>query len=532
MEFEGQPYYPLHLEHLPAGWSAAFLRDLCIEVQSGFASGEHNAEGNGVPHLRPMNIDRDGRLDFTVVKYVARDIDSRRLRSGDVLFNNTNSPVLVGKTAPVSTDADLAFSNHMTRLAPARGIDHRYLAHHLHYLWMGGFFIRRCNNHVNQASVSSETLASTIPVAVPPTGEQIRVVEAIDSTLSRLDAAVASLERVQAKLKAYRASVLKAAVEGRLVPTEAQVARKEKRTYEPADALLARIVKERRRRWEEAEIAKLKAAGKSPKDDKWTAKYEEPSPPDTSDLPGLPEGWCWARADQVSEFITKGTTPAKDEMNSGAGEIPYIKVYNLTFDTALDFTVDPTFVSRHTHTGSLARSICSPGDVLMNIVGPPLGKVSIIPATFPEWNINQAIARYRPFEGIETRYLAYVLLGDRALRWALKRAKTTAGQVNLTLQIARDLPIPVPPTGEQSRIVDEIEQQLSAAQSTGNIARKSWSRCVRLRQSILKWAFDGKLVDQDPNDEPADELLARICAERAAAVPTKTTRSLKAKAAT
>ena len=129
--------------------------------------------------------------------------------------------------------------------------------------------------------------------------EQQRVVEAIDSYLTRLDDAVASLERVQAKLKAYRASVLKAAVEGRLVPTEASLARAEKRDYEPAEVLLARILKERRRRWEEAELAKLKAAGKTPKDDKWKAKYQEPVAPDTSTLPELPEGWCWATVDQL-----------------------------------------------------------------------------------------------------------------------------------------------------------------------------------------------------------------------------------------
>src|SRR6185369_13511064 len=90
---------------------------------------------------------------------------------------------------------------------------------------------------------------------IPPAPEQERVVEAVDSYLTRLDDAVASLERVQAKLKAYRASVLKAAVEGRLVPTEASLARAEKRNYEPADVLLARMLMERRRRWEEAELA-------------------------------------------------------------------------------------------------------------------------------------------------------------------------------------------------------------------------------------------------------------------------------------
>ena len=118
---------------------------------------------------------------------------------------------------------------------------------------------------------------------MPPLPEQHRIVAAIESYFTRLDDAVATLERVQRNLKRYRASVLKAAVEGRLVPTEAELARAEGRDYEPASVLLERILAERRRRWEEAELAKLKAKGKTPKDDKWKAKYTEPVAPDTSD---------------------------------------------------------------------------------------------------------------------------------------------------------------------------------------------------------------------------------------------------------
>ncbi len=358
------------------------------------------------------------------------------------------------------------------------------------------------------------TLFRTLKFPLAPAREQSRIVDAVDSFLSRLDAAVATLEAAQAKLKAYRASVLKAAVGGRLVPTEAVLARAEKRDYEPASELLKRILAERRRRWEEAELAKLKAAGKPPKDDKWKAKYEEPKPPDTKGLPELPDGWCWASAAQISEFITKGTTPPGALMTQGLGDVPYIKVYNLTFDGTLDFATEPTFVPKSVHEQELARSLCRPGDVLMNIVGPPLGKVSIVPATFVEWNINQAIARYRPVV-LPARYLAYVLLGNQTQRWALKRAKATAGQLNLTLEIARDLPIPLAPLCEQERIVDSIEHYLSAATATLNTISTDVTRCTRLRQSILKWAFEGKLVDQDANDEPAEKLLARIRAERA-----------------
>lgn len=114
-------------------------------------------------------------------------------------------------------------------------------------------------------------------VPVPPLGEQRRIVAAIESYISRLDEAKAALERVRRNLKRYRAAVLQAAVEGRLVPTEADLARADGRDYEPASELLKRLLAERRRRWEEAELVRLKTAGKGPKDDRTTAPRPLPS---------------------------------------------------------------------------------------------------------------------------------------------------------------------------------------------------------------------------------------------------------------
>ena len=139
---------------------------------------------------------------------------------------------------------------------------------------------------------------------VPPIEQQRAIVAAIESHFSRLDAATATLERVQRNLERYRASVLKSAVEGRLVPTEAELAKKEGRSYEPASVLLKRILAERRRRWEEAELAKLKAKGKLPTDDRWKSRYEEPAAPDTDGLPELPEGWCWSAFAQVLDVAS------------------------------------------------------------------------------------------------------------------------------------------------------------------------------------------------------------------------------------
>jgi type I restriction enzyme S subunit len=479
---------------------------LVFDVQNGFPfeSKYFNASGDGMPLIRIRDVVRGS----TETHYSGEYEPAFVVNPGDIVIGmdgDFNCRVWQGSPA--------LLNQRVCRLIPHSAWYSKGLLAQVIQGYLDA--VNGKTSAITVKHLSSQTIKE-IPLPLPPAKEQRRILEAVDSYLTRLDDAVGSLDRAQAKLKAYRASVLKAAVEGRLVPTQAVLARAEKRAYESAKVLLAQILKERRRRWEDTEVAKLKANGKIPKNDKWKAKYDEPAAPDTSKLPKLPEGWCWARSEQVSEFVTKGTTPNMDQMTAGVGEVPYIKVYNMTFDGTLDFETDPTFIPKSVHHGSLARSLCRPGDVLMNIVGPPLGKVSIVPSTHEEWNINQAVARYRPV-GLNMRYFAYVLLGDQAMRWASQRAKATAGQFNLTLEIARDIPIPIPPKDEQERIVDEVDRMLSVASATLQVVAGDKDRCGRLRQSVLKWAFEGKLVNQDPTDEPAQKLLAQIRAERTSA---------------
>lgn len=191
-------------------WEVRSLGDWGIVAESGFASGKHNASGTGVIHLRPMNIDRAGRLDFTQVKSVAPDTSSKRIEPGDVLFNNTNSPELVGKTTIFEHNSPLAFSNHMTRIRIPTSVDPRYLATLLHSYWQDGYFKQICSNHVNQASVSNKRLLQ-VEVALPPLDIQKRIVEALEDHLSRLEKALdfvdSAKHHVQALVRSKRHEV-------------------------------------------------------------------------------------------------------------------------------------------------------------------------------------------------------------------------------------------------------------------------------------------------------------------------------------
>jgi type I restriction enzyme S subunit len=167
-----------------------------------------------------------------------------------------------------------------------------------------------------------------LPVPVAPLNEQQRIMDAIEEIFSDLDAGMAVLERLQAKLKVYRASVLKAAVEGALT---ADWRAKHSHT-ESADALLTRILAERRRRWEKDQLQKFKDADKEPPAN-WKMKYQEPVAPDTTKLSALPKGWCWATIEQCSDLIQYGTS-AKTNANSEG--IPVLRMGNIRTDGTLD----------------------------------------------------------------------------------------------------------------------------------------------------------------------------------------------------
>jgi type I restriction enzyme, S subunit len=350
-------------------------------------------------------------------------------------------------------------------------------------------------------------------VCVAPLNEQRRIVAKLDAIFEQTRSAKTRLERVPALLEKLKRSILAAAFHGDLTKDW----RAAHPNVEPASVLLDRIRTERRVRWQIAELSKFNTKGGYPPNAQWEAKYVEPEHISSiAHLPSVPAGWLWARAEEVCDFITKGTTPASGKMYEGAGSIPFIKVYNLTSNGELDFRVDPTFIDKTTHVGELSRSRVLPGDVLMNIVGPPLGKVSMVPNDHPEWNINQAIAIFRPIPGLLREYLCLALLESGTINRAVRLAKATAGQSNLTLEICRDIPLPLPPEAEQLEIVMRAHAALRRLDEIRKRVASNATCLAALEVRFLAKAFRGELVPQDPNDEPATALLERIRAARAA----------------
>jgi type I restriction enzyme S subunit len=397
---------------------------------------------------------------------------------------------------------------------PPNGIDDRFAYYHL------------ISAQLNQLEKStaipglSRDDAYALKITLPPTNEQRRIVAKIEELFSELDKAVESLTTACEQLKAYRQSVLKHAFEGKLTADWRATNGQKQQTVTDILDHVARereaTTRQRTKDWRDACEAWTRNGRQGKKPAKPTTLPIKPA--EAAHSLNLPPGWAWVRAEHLMEFITKGTTPSREHLFSGSGDIPFIKVYNLTKGGRLDFSVEPTFVARSTHDGLLSRSKVFPGDVLMNIVGPPLGKVSIAPDTYREWNVNQAIAIFRS-NFISSKFLSAYLSWEPTVAAMTKKAKATAGQFNLTLELCRDIPIPLCSADEQFVIetrLETIDSQIEHLNKTVTIAL---AEATTIRQSILKQAFSGKLVAQDPNDEPASVLIERIRVEKEKAAP-------------
>ena len=351
-------------------------------------------------------------------------------------------------------------------------------------------YLQTVNDHTSSVTVkhlSSRTIQD-LPVPAIPRAEQDRIVAALDERLSELDASVASLERAERNLVRYRAAVLAAACSGKLVPTEADLARRAGRSYEPAGQLLARILAERRK-------ANTKA------------KYEEPAQPDTSKLPKLPEGWVWATLPMLGELNRgKSKHRPRDDKQLYGGKHPFIQTGDVRHSRGSITTWTQTYSDF-----GLAQSRLWPIGTLCITIAANIADTGIMrmAACFPD-----SVVGFLPVAGINTDYIQYFIMTAKE---RIERYAPATAQKNINLDILEKVAVPLPPAAEQERIVAEVDRHLSRADALAASIVQSKRRTQRLRRSILAAAFQGRLVPQDPNDEPASVLLDRIRAQAATA---------------
>jgi type I restriction enzyme, S subunit len=329
----------------------------------------------------------------------------------------------------------------------------------------------------------------SLEIPVAPRAEQSAVVQKLEDVLSELDAGVAELQAAQKKLTQYRQSLLKAAVEGDLTAEW----RAGNPPQETGAELLARILRERRARWEARQ-----------------RKFVAPIAADAESAGPLPDGWVRASIDELAEVGT-GVTPLRtNDRYFDGGNIPWVTSGALNAERVTEASMLVTEAAL-----AECRLVLYPAGALLVAMygeGKTRGKCAElgIAAT-----INQAIAAL-VFDGSAVACREYV----KAFLWnSYERMRQQASggvQPNLNLQIIKALAVPLPPLAEQAAIVAELNARLESVRDSEAAIAHGLRMAAAQRQNILRAAFTGQLVPQDPNDEPASALLARIRAQRAA----------------
>ncbi|TCK18993.1 type I restriction enzyme S subunit [Thiogranum longum] len=479
---------------LPQRWAEATVGDLA-EYINGFAFKPAHRTATGLPIIRIQNLTDSTKpynrttLDFPEVYKVkngdllvswSATLDAFIWRGEDAWVNQH-----IFKVVPIKKLFDPGLLYYWMKIAISEMID----TEHLHGSTM---------KHINRGPFLAHK------TYIPPLNEQVRIYNKLEEVFSDLDNGVTELKAAQTKLTQYRQSLLKSAVEGTLT----QQWRETHKPKETGTQLLERILIERRKRWEESKLQEFKEKGKKPPKD-WQKKYPEPVEPDTSELPELPEGWVWATIDQLAVDKKYGSSSKTNDDSKG---VPILRMGNIQ-DGDIDYTNLKYLPKKHSE---FPRLLLNDGDLLFNRTNSAelVGKTAIYrdigrPCSYASYLISVTFS-----ESYLPDLAAYFINSTLGKAWILSVVNQTAGQANVNGTKLGALAIPLPPIEEQNEIVEKTRQAQEEIKLQLEAVSVSLKQIEAQRKNILKSAFAGELVGQDPNDEPASILLERIKVER------------------
>lgn len=296
----------------------------------------------------------------------------------------------------------------------------------------------------------SQEIIKKHEIPLPPIKEQQRIVNRIESLFAKLDRAKELIENTLAQFEQNKMAILHKAFTGEL-----------------------------------------------------TAKWRKENNIDLS-------SWKDVIMQDICEKIVCGKTPTG--YISKTGEIPYLKVYNIV-DNKIDFNKTAQFIPNKIHKEKLKSSILKPNDIIMNIVGPPLRKIAIIPDNYPEWNMNQAIVRFRVKKDVMYKFIYYILIYPKTLDNIINKTKGVVGQANISITQSRNIQIKLPTVEEQQEIVNILDRLLAKYNKIKNLEQQL-EKIELLKKAILAKAFRGELGTNNPDEESAENLLKEILAEK------------------
>lgn len=494
------------LRILPDGWCWVTLAELIAKVEAGksFKCEERPPTANevGVIKVSAVSWGKFQELESKTCTDITRVNKNFFVRSGDFLFSRANTIELVGACVIVGqVSLQTMLSDKILRFHFCRDSMKSWILHLLRSK-QGRQQIEALStgNQDSMRNIGQERLG-LIQIPMPPAAEQTRIIEKLDELFSDLDAGVAELKIAQKKLVQYRQSLLKAAVEGSLT----EQWRKQNTPKETGAQLLERILLERRARWEAKQLAKFKEQGKMPPKD-WQKKYPEPIHPKKVNLPDLPPGWVWGTLSQVG-WLDRGrsTHRPRNAPHLYGGQYPFVQTGDIRHAETFISNVAATY-----NEVGLNQSRLWPIGTICITIAANIGKTAILSskACFPD----SIVGFLTELTDVSIRYVEYFM---RSVQQKLEDDAPATAQKNINLEILSKVIVAIPPIDEQNQIVKFLDHALAQAADNNFAIDLGIKQSTAQRQNILRAAFSGQLVPQDPNDEPASVLLARIRAERA-----------------
>ena len=479
-------------EQLPKNWSTVKLEETG-EYINGFAFKPNHRESTGLPIIRIQNLtDETKPLNRTNIAVPS----AYEVFRGDMLVSwSATLDVFIWRREKALVN------QHIFKVNPEESVIKKSLlfywlkiaiadlqeTEHLHGSTM---------KHINRGPF----LAHEVPL--PPSAEQTRIVEKLEELLSDLDAGVSELKAAQKKLGQYRQSLLKAAVEGALTAQW----RAQHTPTETGAQLLERILKERRARWEAKQLAKFEEQGKAPPKD-WQKKYPGPVRPETSGLSELPKGWVWSSIGQCFQ-VAVGATPSRKEPSYWDGAIPWVSSGEVRF-SRITATKEMITEQGLKNTSTQINPI---GSVMLGMIGEGKTRGQVAILDVPAANNQNCAAIWASETDIPPEYVYYWLWSQYE---ETRRGSSGNNQPALNKSIVERISFPIAPLDELKQIVRQVDRELNAAAEQERAIEHALKQSAAQRKNILKAAFSGQLVPQDPGDEPAAVLLERIRAERA-----------------
>ena len=462
---------------LPTSWRWARFSEITSYVQRG--KGPIYADRSQYPVISQKCVRWTG-LDLSQARHIdpssiERYEEVRHLVEGDILWNSTGTGT-IGRACVVKSTMPgqvLVADSHVT-VVRCESVVPEYLWRWIQTPTVQDQIEKSASGSTNQIELNTSTVLAHL-APIPPLAEQHRIVAKVDELMALCD----RLEADQADAEAAHAQLVQALLGSLNQATNAADFRASWQrlsehfhtlftTEASIDALkqtvlrlgfMGKLVPHLDDVHASRGMLEAIATAKAQLPDAGRLRQADDSTPATrADVPfEFPAAWQVARMADLCEPVTSGSTPPSSEMKESEG-IPFLKVYNIR-EQRIDFDYKRQFVDEAYHLAKMKRSALKPNDVVMNIVGPPLGKTAIIPDSYANWNCNQAIVFFRPIAPMNPRFI-YLFLCEGSFLEGIELIGT-AGQDNISVTKSRNIVVPIPTNEEQHRIVAKVDELMA-----------------------------------------------------------------------